>query len=151
MAKLEILMVEHEIVEENLKQIEAALSNLRRHQSCSFKQLSSDLDMQWIVERGLEVSIQLMFDIGAHILSSRAINDWNEYREIFLQLGKHNVLPSRFALKISGMAGLRNLLAHEYRHLDLRKIHNYLKRDLKDIERFVKHIRAYLEKISHES
>ncbi len=142
-------MVEREIVEENLKQIEEALFNLRRHGSCSFKQFSSDLDTQWIVERGFEVIIQSMLDIGAHILSSRAINGWNEYREIFLQLGRHRILPQRFAKKISGMAGLRNLLVHEYRRLDLRKIHSHLKRDLGDIERFVKHIRAYLKKEPH--
>jgi len=139
-------VVEREIVEENLKQIEEALYNLRKHQSCSFEQFSSDLDKQWIVERGFEVIIQCMLDIGAHILSSRAINGWNEYKEIFLQLGKHDILPQRFAKKISGMAGLRNLLVHEYRHLDLRKIHQHLKKDLGDIERFVNNIRAYLKK-----
>lgn len=87
-----------------------------------------------------------MLDIGAHLLAARGESDWDEYKEIFLLLGRHGILPERFAKKTAGMAGLRNLLVHEYRRLNLRKIHKHLQKDLGDFERFVKHVRAYLKK-----
>jgi uncharacterized protein YutE (UPF0331/DUF86 family) len=139
-------MVDTARIEENLKQIETALTNLRKHRACTYEQFELDLDKQWIVQRGFEVIIQSMLDVGAHLLASQSENDWSEYREIFLHLGKQSIIPQRFAKKISGMAGLRNLLVHEYRRLDLRRIHSHLKKDLSDIERFVMHIRAYLQK-----
>lgn len=138
-------MLDIERVEEQLKQIETALANLRKHQRMAYKTFSLDLDKQWIVQRGFEVLIQSMLDIGAHLLASKGENDWDEYREIFLQLGRHKVLPQRFAQKIAGMAGLRNLLVHEYRRLDMRMIHRHLQKDLGDFARFVRHVRAYLQ------
>lgn len=47
-----------------------------------------------------------------------------DYTDIIDKLGERNVIPSEFAKNIRGMAGLRNILIHEYTYIDLRKIQN---------------------------
>jgi uncharacterized protein YutE (UPF0331/DUF86 family) len=95
------------------------------------------------VEKGLEILIQNLLHIGAHLLASQIKNDWEDYGEVILKLGKHRVIPQAFSDKIKGMAGLRNILIHEYLKIDLDKLFDYLKYRLEDFVLFIKYIRAY--------
>jgi uncharacterized protein YutE (UPF0331/DUF86 family) len=59
--------------------------------------------------------------LEAHLLASEIKNDWEDYGEVILKLGKHGVIPEEFSDQIKGMAGLRNILIHEYQRSRLRK------------------------------
>jgi len=37
----------------------------------------------------LEILIQNLLDIGAHLLASEIKNDWEDYVEIIVKLGRH--------------------------------------------------------------
>ena len=96
-----------------------------------------------IVEKGLEILIQNLLDIGAHLLAPEIKNDWEDYGEVILKLGKHGVIPQEFSDRIKGMAGLRNILIHEYLRIDLNKLFDYLKYRLEDFIQFIRYIREY--------
>jgi uncharacterized protein YutE (UPF0331/DUF86 family) len=51
------------------RKLDRYLSQLRKHQGVTAEKLDNDLDKAWIVERGLQLSIQLVLDIGNHILA----------------------------------------------------------------------------------
>ena len=97
----------------------------------------------WIVEKGLEILIQNLLDIGAHLLASEIKNDWEDYGEVILKLGNHGIVPQEFSDQIKGMAGLRNILIHEYLRIDLNKLFDYLKYRLEDFIQFIRYIREY--------
>jgi uncharacterized protein YutE (UPF0331/DUF86 family) len=139
-------MVDRQVIEAHLQNMEEALSNLGRYKDLSLQDLRRDLSLVWIAERGFEILIQNLLDIGAHILASEIKNDWDDYGEIILKLGHHGVLPMDFSERIQGMAGLRNILVHEYLRVDVTKLHDYLKNRLNDFTDYMSHVKKYLGK-----
>jgi uncharacterized protein YutE (UPF0331/DUF86 family) len=132
-----------EIIEQPIQNMEEALAQLGKYRNISFNEFQKDLSLVWIVEKGLEILIQNLLDIGAHLLASEIKNDWEDYGEVILKLGKHGVIPQEFVDQIKGMAGLRNILIHEYLRIDLNKLFDYLKYRLEDFVQFIRYIREY--------
>ncbi len=139
-------MLDRSIIEAHLQNMEEALANLRRYQGLSLKEFSKDLSYIWIVTKGLEILIQNLLDIGAHILASEIKNDWDDYSEIIIKLGQYEIIPEDFSKQIQGMAGLRNILVHEYLRVDEKKLYDYLKDRLTDFTEFMGYIQQYLDK-----
>jgi uncharacterized protein YutE (UPF0331/DUF86 family) len=63
-------MIERELIEQHLQNMEEALARLNLYRDLSLDDLASDLGLQWILEKGLQVLIQNLLDIGAHLLAS---------------------------------------------------------------------------------
>jgi uncharacterized protein YutE (UPF0331/DUF86 family) len=132
-----------EVIEQHIQNMEEALANLSKYKNISFEEFQKDLSLIWIVEKGLEILIQNLLDIGAHLLASEIKNDWEDYGEVILKLGNHGIVPQEFSAQIKGMAGLRNILIHEYLRIDLNKLFDYLKYRLEDFIQFIRYIREY--------
>ncbi len=136
-------MSNRDIIEQHIQNMEEALSQLGKYKNISFEEFQKDLSLIWIVEKGLEILIQNLLDIGAHLLASEIKNDWDDYGEVILKLGKHGVIPVEFSDRIKGMAGLRNILVHEYLKIDLNKLFHYFKYQLEDFVQFIRFVRGY--------
>jgi len=85
------------------------LGQLAKCRGITAEELENNLERRWVVERGLQVCIQAVLDIGNHILAEKGIAV-ESYRDILQELGKLSIIPADFSLKIKGMAGLRNIL-----------------------------------------
>ena len=139
-------MLDRQVIEAHLQNMEEALANLGRYRNLSLEEVKKDLSLVWIVEKGLQILIQNLLDIGAHVLASEIKNDWNDYGEVILKLGHHGILPMDFSERIQGMAGLRNILIHEYLRVDVPRLYDYLKNRIGDFTDFMSYIQEYLEK-----
>ena len=140
-------MTDKKLVMKKLSELEecvGALERMRKYDSAAIK---SDKEKEWAVEHGLQVSIQIVVDIGAHILASSGEGDVEDYAEIIERLGKKGVLPKDFATRIKGMAGFRNILVHEYAKLDMDLVCDMLKNRLDDFRKFAGHVNKYMEGI----
>jgi len=138
-------MIDKLLITKKLNDLKNNLSVLYELQDIPFNKLSSSIKDQWTVFYGLQVSIQLIIDIGNHILASIKENQIEDYVDIIDKLGKRNVLPEEFSNKIRNMPGLRNILAHEYGIIDIKKIHSILQNNLSDFEDFIRYIKEYLQ------
>jgi len=136
-------MTDWEIVEEHIQNMEEAITQLIKYRNIPMDEFEKDLSLIWVVEKGLEVLIQNLLDIGAHILASEIRNDWEDYGEVIIKLGKHGVIPQEFSDQIKGMAGLRNILIHEYLRVDRKKLIDYLRYRLEDFVQFIRYILVY--------
>ena len=134
-----------EVIEQHIQNMEEALEQLNKYRNISLEEFQKDLSLIWIVEKGLEILIQNLLDVGAHLLASEIKNDWEDYVEVIIKLGKHGVIPKEFSDRIKGMAGLRNILIHEYLKVDRNKLFDYLKYQLEDFVQFIKYVREYQE------
>lgn len=139
-------MVDKQVIEQHLQNMEEALTNLGKYRSLSLEEFEKDLSLIWIAEKGLQILIQNLLDIGAHLLASEIKNDWDDYGEIILKLGQHGIIPRDFSEKIQGMAGLRNILIHEYLRVDVSKIYDLLKNRMGDFTEFMSYVQSYPEK-----
>ncbi len=139
-------MVDKQVIEQHLQNMEEALANLGRYRDLSLEEFEKDLSLIWIAEKGLQILIQNLLDIGAHLLASEIKNDWDDYGEIILKLGQHGIIPRDFSEKIQGMAGLRNILIHEYLRVDVSKIYDLLKKRMGDFTEFMSYVQSYLER-----
>jgi uncharacterized protein YutE (UPF0331/DUF86 family) len=90
------------------------------------------------------MAIQNLIDIGGHILAAIGENNINNYTDILQKLGENKIIPKDFSDKITGMAGFRNILLHEYIKTDLEKVYNVLIENLSDFSQFIDYIKRYL-------
>ena len=137
-------MVDKELVLFKLQELDRYLTQLRKHQGLTTDHLDKNLDQAWIIQHGLQLSIQLVLDIGNHILAD-AGKPAQDYSMIFDELAQIDVIPAEFAESIKSMAGLRNILVYEYTKVDMEKLSDLLNNRLGDFSKFASYVMNYLE------
>lgn len=137
-------MVDRKIVLKHLEELENCIKQLDHHKNCTLKQIKADYDLRWVIERGLQLAIQNVLDISSHILVDIGANGLEDYTSVIDQMGAKKIIPEAFAKKIRGMAGLRNVLVHDYVSIDTVKLHYHVKNGLEDFKKFAKYIADYL-------
>lgn len=139
-------MVKEEVVRRHLKDLEQSIVELQKLQGRSENDLRKDVAFCWSVEHGIQIAIQNVIDIGAHILSSDLKNEWNDYTEVIDKMGQHKMIPEEFSQKIRDFASLRNVIVHRYLEVNLSIIHNVLESHLDNFREFIGYIEKYLER-----
>ena len=138
-------MIDKEVIIKKLQELNRCLKELENLKNISSKDFFSSLDKQWTVCHGLQLSIQILIDVGNHILASIGENQIEDYVDIIDRLGKKGIIPSEFAQAIRGMVGLRNILIHEYAKIDLDKIYEILQKRLGDFYSFIEYIDQFIK------
>lgn len=118
------------------------LKHVEKYRGTTAQELEGNLDLAWVIEHGLQLCIQIVLDIGSYILAEEGIVV-DEYGDVFAELAKLTVLPAEFARDISGMAGFRNILVHEYARVNKAKVAEVLNRRLGNFREFARYIIKY--------
>lgn len=132
-------MVDEENIQEKLASLENQLKSLREKQSIPEKEYQKDGDLQALVERRLQNSIQACIDIGMHIVSEEGSRKPESYADIFAILEEIGTIDSRLSNQLKEKAGFRNVLAHEYASIINEKVYENLQ-NLEVFENFAKTI-----------
>ena len=138
-------MIDKDVIYKHLRELEQVSQSLGTLKVYSFKEVCSDFKKQWEIEHGLQLAIQNLVDIGIHILSALGKNKCENYTEVIDRLGSEEIIPSDFARKIRGMAGLRNILVHDYLEIDLKTLYEILQSRLTDFDAFRRYITIFIE------
>ena len=138
---------DRDLVFKHLSEIESAVAVLEKHRSVTLGDLEGSVELRWTIERGLQVVIQNILDVSAHILASDFKNDWDDYKSLIEKLGVCKIIPSDFAEELKGMAGFRNVLVHEYLQVDLAIVQKVLRTQLDRFRRFGHYVVQYLDKV----
>ncbi len=83
-----------DVVRKKLLQIDQASGRIRSWLPISVDRLERDLQLQWAIERGLQIAAEALFDTGNHILASAFQESVDEYRDIPKRLAARGVLNS---------------------------------------------------------
>ena len=121
--------------------------NLRRLHSPSEMSLEDfpvNTDNFAIAEHHLRRSLEIVLDIGRHIIAKQALGRPNDYTEIFDILGRKGILPQTYLDKNRGLPGYRNRLVHLYHDVTTKELHEIVSTRLPDIEEFCQHILRYV-------
>lgn len=103
---------------ENVKFIEDALSK-------SDKDILAERPLYYGLQHLLQISIEIIVDIGSHILAEKFSVNPKTYADVIIGLGDKNIINRKFAEKQAEMAKFRNMLVHYYDSLDDRKVLEY--------------------------
>jgi uncharacterized protein YutE (UPF0331/DUF86 family) len=107
----------------------------------SLREALDDLDRYaGMYDHAMYVAIQACVDEAAEICREAGLDCGSTYREVFTQLGRSGVLDSSLAGRMAIWASMRNVLAHFYPVLDMRRVHEALE-DRQDLKEFA----AWLE------
>ena len=137
-------MINPDIIKERLREMDENLKILSELKDVDREKFRNDPKIFKLVEHCLLISIQTLLDICQYIIAS---NNWQrprDNREAIDIIAANNIIPRDFAKNILPMAGLRNLLIHEYLKIDLDKIYQYLQKHA-EFRAFQKHIIEYLD------
>jgi len=139
------MVLRKESVIERLKKLETIIANLDQKNTSDLKQYSHDLDLQWYIERGLEVGSSIIFDIGNHILAGYFKISVEEYEHILKQLQGKKVISEELYENLSGLGGFRNILVHNYLSLDHELVFGHYQKALLIFPRFIAEVYTWLE------
>jgi len=133
-------------IQENINLVGEFLEKLQRLSRMSKKEFLSDERNPAASESFLRRCIEAIFDIGRHILTKSFTVKSLEYKEVAKELGNKGVVTKAYSEKLIKMAGYRNRLVHFYKEINHEELYSILKKDLSDIEQFLKEMQRFLTK-----
>jgi len=121
--------------------IETELKDLDEYRNLDFATYSKNRKVRRDVERIIENIVNAVIDIGKIILAGEEIALPDTYREIFIKLGDSGLIDARLAAGLSGLARLRNILAHQYLDIKWEMIKDFIAQGGKEVKLFLDAIR----------
>lgn len=137
-------MVDREIVMAKIDGIKRHMDRLKGIARLKEHIFIDNIDAQDVAVFNLQMAIQKCIDIGNHFYSEWDIGAPSSYSDVFDELRRRKIIIRAMSEKLIKMAGLRNRIAHEYEDIDLRKIHSFIKNNLKDFDSFLKMILKHM-------
>ncbi len=103
-------------------------------------------DMQAIIDRRMQLSIEVCIDIATHLVAGLDLPRQERAADVFVALGKKEIITNSLAQKLSNAVGLRNILVHEYISIDYELAYSDLDEKLQDLKSFGQEVLQFLEK-----
>ena len=128
------------LIAKRLSKLREYVGLLQRLRSRPLEDFIKDPFVIGNVERYLQLAIQVVLDICNHIVADDRLGSVEEYRDAIRLLGRSAYLDPDLIERLMPMAGLRNILVHDYLDVDRRKIHALLQDCLEDFEQFATQI-----------
>lgn len=126
---------------EKLKEYVAILKTLK---GVTAQVLQEDVDKQAKATRFLQLAAEACIDICEIIIVSERFPTPETAKRAIEILGDKGVLDKKFTELFSGIAGIRNILVHDYLDIDYQKIADNLNNRLDDFDLFAKQIANFL-------
>ena len=88
-------------------------------------------------EHLLQTAIQAAIDICCHMLADKGLGAGDSYAATLRQWAQTFDCPPQLAAALARMAGLRNLLVHEYGRIDVTQLESVIAAHLDDFRSFI--------------
>jgi uncharacterized protein YutE (UPF0331/DUF86 family) len=137
-------LVDKLLIGRKLTQLDTYLAQIREFSKISIAAYKSDWKMQRIVERTLQMLIELCIDIANHIISDEGLRLPSGYADTFTVLMEKKVINRNLFKTMDKMAKFRNVVVHQYEKIDPAIVVSILHQNLKDFENYKKAIIRYL-------
>lgn len=119
------------------------LRDLDESQPSNFEAFEQDKMLRRYSERMLQMVIESCIHIGIEVLTEAGFRSPENYHDLFIVLGDHDVLPQPLVNSMTMLVELRNLLVYEHDVVDHMMIYSVLKKRLDDIGEFARAVSAY--------
>ena len=130
------------VIAMRLKKLDDYLRGLRQMQAVPLDEYLDDDNIQTIVERKLQLAIQVCMDIGSYLIGQLGLTAPDEAENVFAVLGREGVISRGLARRMVGMVRFRNILVHDYLEIDSHIVYNNLAEELSDFDQFSQEVIA---------
>ncbi|MBI4872582.1 MAG: DUF86 domain-containing protein [Candidatus Riflebacteria bacterium] len=138
--------VDRQVLNRLLRSLEASLTRLRALRLPDPADPATVSEREWALERGLQVCIQTVLDLGAHILAAHPSGPIDDYTGLIDGLVALEVIPEDLGRRMRPMPGLRNLLVHDYAEVDPLRLAELTSHGLGDFDEFLAAVVSWLER-----
>lgn len=137
--------IDKEFIRQKVSQAEKYLDEIKTFLKTRDPEISADLKSRYALERVFLLLVEEMIDINNHLLKNLDVTI-NDLRSSFELLGEKGILPKEFAIKISPLTGVRNILVHQYEKINFELFLKNLRGNLGDFEKYFKAVVEFVSK-----
>ena len=119
-----------------LADLEQHLERSRQFSGIDVDAYRSDWKTQRIVERLLQIMVEICIDIAGHIISDAKLRMPTGYADAFRVLVEAGVLDASLGDRLERMAKFRNIVVHAYEEIDAAIVVGILSGRLDDFDAF---------------
>ena len=141
-------MVDRDLLLTKVGAVRRHLDRAQRKCDTDLPSFLNDLDRQESVLFNIQLAIQSCIDIAAHIVSEEGLGVPGSTSEMFYLLQENNYLGPQLTEKMVKAVGFRNLIVHAYTKLDLVQAYEIARKDIMDLNEFLKTIVQECEVVS---
>lgn len=124
--------------DEFLAALRRDLADLERYaREVGYDRFVRDRDAQNMVLFAVYRVSQNLIDLANLIVADRGLGVPQSYRDTFRLLAEAGILDMNLSPQLEGWAGLRNVIAHIYRKLDLDDVHRAFTSELAPVRSFL--------------
>lgn len=105
-----------------------------------------DEDIQDLINRRMQIAVENCIDIATHLAAGLDLPRKERASDVFLLLGKNEIISKEIARQLAGAVGFRNILVHEYTKIDYRLAYSSLADKLSDLNQFAKEVLEFLDR-----
>jgi len=139
-------LVDQLLIGRKLAQVDSYLGQMREFSKISLTAYKNDWKTQRIVERTLQILIEVCVDIANHIISDQGMRLPTGYADTFEVLKEAKVISKRLGETMETMAKFRNVVVHQYEKIDPAIVVSILHKNLVNFEKYQKAIINYLSR-----
>jgi uncharacterized protein YutE (UPF0331/DUF86 family) len=129
-------VVDKTLILRKLAELEEYLGQIKEYASITVNRYSKDWKAQRVVERTLQMMIEICADIAGHIISDKGYRVPATYADTFRVLYENGILNKDLFETMGKMAKFRNIIVHHYDKVDTEIVIGILKKDLKDFSAY---------------
>ena len=129
-------MVDRDLVRRKLAELSEYVSQVSEYRDLTVERYQADWKTQRIVERTLQMAIEVCLDIASHVVADRGLHAPATYAETFETLVQAGLMSPDLGEAMVKMTGFRNVIVHEYARIDAEIVIRILREHLDDFRRF---------------
>ncbi len=133
-------------IHEKLFKLQESVKILEELRAEGYDAFFSDYKTQDSATLNLFLSIEMITDIGNHIITEVFQKQAKNYAEIIQLLGTTGVVPEAFAKENEDMTKFRNLVAHDYEKITPEGVYDNLQKAPDVFRAFAKYFVEFMEK-----
>jgi uncharacterized protein YutE (UPF0331/DUF86 family) len=138
-------MVDNRLVLRKLTELNLLHSQIREYRSITVSQYAADWKSQRIIERTIQMMVEIALDIANHLIADRNYRNPKGYADSFKVLHENRILDAKLAARMEKMAKFRNIIVHNYDKVDAEIVVGILKKNLSDFDTFKEAVVDFLD------
>lgn len=138
-------MVDRTLIFRKLSLLEQHLQEVQEYAGIRINDYSENWKTQRIIERTLQMMIEICLDIASHIISDGKLRVPDSYADMFVVLHENNLVEKPLLDALVKMAKFRNIIVHHYDRVDPAIVVGILQNNLDDFNHYKDAVVSFLK------